>query len=194
MFLRSVNIHTPAPWCAAFANYVLQQSRVPHTMTGLATSCCPATPFLIFSKGKKRLAQAPQPGDLFFWFRPGGGHTGFIAEWPASGDYFTTIEGNVSTPDGRQGVAIKQRKKANVQKIYAASMLPFAAADDDETGTTPATPRDSNTQTQAVNPKVDNTPNTPPTPPTEAPTPPYTIILLLIILAILWRQGKFKTQ
>lgn len=179
LFLKSVGINHPAPWCAAFANYVLQKANVPHKMSGRAISCCPVDANLIYSKGKTRLSKAPQPGDLFFWFRPGGGHTGFIKEWPASGDYFTTVEGNVTRPDGYQGVAVKTRKKAAVQKIYAASVL--AGLD-----TTPVKTVDSTSVPNVISPKPQQNQQT-----KEAP-PPYTPILILVILVALWQKGYFQ--
>jgi hypothetical protein len=191
-FLASVNIQHPAPWCAAYTNYVLQKANVNHKMNGMASSCCPATPQLIYNKGHKSFNKLPQAGDLFFWYRPGGGHTGIITQWPAHGDYFYTIEGNVSCADGRQGVSRKTRKKSNVQKVFAASML-SSFVKDEEAGpepSAPAEPEPLNTAdtTESQKPTTDNQS------PTKAPTPPYTLILIGLILLILWRKGHIKLR
>ncbi|MCH8491445.1 MAG: hypothetical protein LAT81_16190 [Oceanicaulis sp.] len=117
-FLRAVNIHNPAPWCGAFAAWVLDSCGADHNMTGMAVSCCPNDDGLIFDKGKKRMPNNVPEGALFFWLRPGGGHNGFVVDWPEHGDYFTRIDGNTSTADGKEGVAKKKALKRNVQKLY----------------------------------------------------------------------------
>lgn len=196
-FLASVNIQHPAPWCAAYTNYVLQKAKVNHKMNGMASSCCPTTPQLIYNKGHKNFNKLPQAGDLFFWYRPGGGHTGIITQWPAHGDYFYTIEGNVSCADGRQGVSRKTRKKSNVQKVFAASML-SSFIKDEEAGPVPiAIGTSAPIEPEPLTP-ADTLPHAQPNlpegqqPPTKAPTPPYTLILIGIILLILWRKGHIK--
>lgn len=181
MFLKSVGINTPAPWCAAYVNYVLQESKVPHKMNGLAISCCPSTPQLIFDKGKKTEWQQPKSGDLFFWYRTGGGHTGFIKEWPEHGDYFTTVEGNVTRPDGKQGVAIKTRKKSNVQKIFAASMLGSAEESEPIADSVVVEDVVENVNYPATEEK------------NKKSTPPYAIILV-VVLVVLWRMDYIKIK
>lgn len=182
MFLRSVNINNPAPWCAAFVNYVLQEAKVPHKMNGLALSCCPADGNLIYSRGKRSLSVSPKSGDLFFWFRPGGGHTGFIKDWPSRGDYFTTIEGNVTTSDGRQGVAVKTRKKSSVQKIYSASALSIFSSGPSNSSDTIIPPDKKPGTTKPKDPPNTNSDS----------SPPYFIFLIIFIVLILRRKGYFQ--
>lgn len=180
LFLKSVNINHPAPWCAAYVNYVLQKSNTDHKMNGMASSCCPNKPQLIYNKGKKNFEKEPQAGDLFFWYRTGGGHTGIITDWPKHGDYFYTIEGNVTCDDGKHGVSKKTRKKSNVQKVFAASMLSAFVKEESEP-----------IQEDTVIRKIEDITN--PQPKQEEPpkkdNTPYTVLLIGAVLLILYKKG-----
>lgn len=117
-FLASVGIKNPAPWCGGFGAWVLTQCGVNHQMNGMASSCCPNDEGLLYKRDRnKNQPVEVMPGTMFFWSRPGGGHTGFVTEW-GHGDYFTRIDGNTTTSDGGQGVAEKKALKRHVQKLY----------------------------------------------------------------------------
>jgi len=117
VYLDSVGIHSPAPWCAAFVNFRFQQAA-----RELGEKCIlPITGYCqtLYTWGEKqnRVYNLPQPGFIFLeWKASEGryGHTGLVRS--VQGTVFTTIEGNSNTNGSNEGyeVASNTRMISNV--------------------------------------------------------------------------------
>lgn len=112
--LANVNLKEGNPWCGAFGATVYKEAGINTTMTGWSKSCCPDKNLVykigVFDKGIL-------PATSFWWPRQQGGHTGIIVEWPTSGSYFYTIEGNVRNGRKFGGVHRMSRKKSAVHLV-----------------------------------------------------------------------------
>lgn len=111
-YLKSVGIHSPAPWCAAFVYWVFQRTlgaKNPLPKTGY-------TPLILrWAKEQKRIIPIAQcqPGDLVLFYYPHlkrVGHVGIVAL--AKPDHVWTIEGNTNDDGTREGWKVCRRKRA----------------------------------------------------------------------------------
>jgi peptidoglycan hydrolase-like protein with peptidoglycan-binding domain len=96
----------PESWCADFASWVLR-----HVGGSLNDPYCPSIRNRLIASGNWKGRSNPQPGDLvlFDWNHDGiADHIGFVKSVNANGT-LTTIEGNTTGPDGREGVWEKTR-------------------------------------------------------------------------------------
>lgn len=118
-YLHSVGVDIPAPWCAAFVSYNLQQFNVPNPKS--AWSPAYANPKDVIWTEKKR--QTPLlPGDVVTYYYPHlkrVGHVGFYTATDKTG-YFITIEGNTNGGGSRDGDGV-YKKKREPGKVYAIS-------------------------------------------------------------------------
>lgn len=107
-------------WCAAFVSWTFQEARVTALKNAWAPSWFP-TSKTIYAKGKHNTLK-PDKADVFgiyYEAKKRIGHVGFIDEWPASGDYAITVEGNTNSAGRREGDGVyrKRRLKANIFKV-----------------------------------------------------------------------------
>lgn len=116
-YLHSVNVFTPAPWCAAFVSYNLQQYKIPNP-------CSAWSPNYALSKDviykAKKMTAIPLPGDVVTYYYPQlkrVGHVGFYCLKDQSG-YIITIEGNTNGGGSREGDGV-YKKKREMSKVYA---------------------------------------------------------------------------
>jgi len=118
-YLHSVGVNIPAPWCAAFVSFNLQQFKIPNPNTAWSPDY--AKPKDIIWTNKKRLTPL-LPGDVVTYYYPHlkrVGHVGFYTGTDKTG-YFVTIEGNTNGGGSRDGDGV-YKKKREPGKIYAIS-------------------------------------------------------------------------
>jgi hypothetical protein len=107
IYLASVGIYQPAPWCAAFVNYKIHQAAQQLGMTTdwPRTAYCPA--ILAWAKRVGRILAAPQPGCIFLvrGLLPGSAkHTGFV--YRVTGGTIQTVEGNSNDNGSSEGIGV----------------------------------------------------------------------------------------
>lgn len=107
MYLQSVGIDFPAPWCMAFVYWCCTQAGIKGLIKtgGVLRQWHEIDPL-----AKKK---TPKVGDIFIMdFGGGKGHTGFIKTVNDTTRTFTTIEGNSDANGSRTGgmVCSNQRK------------------------------------------------------------------------------------
>lgn len=103
-YLKSVNIPSPGPWCAAFVYWCVNEAAKemnvenPIAKTGGVLDQ--------WGKSKKlRITGKPRKGDIFIMdFGKGKGHTGFVSG--VVGDKINTIEGNSNDEGSREGYEV----------------------------------------------------------------------------------------
>lgn len=118
-YLRSVGINQPAPWCAAFVSYNLQQFHVTHPKSAWSPDYAKEKD--VIWTNKNVIAQ-PKTGDVVTFYYPHlqrVGHVGFFIERDKSG-YFITIEGNTNGAGSREGDGV-YKKKRDPAKVHAIS-------------------------------------------------------------------------
>lgn len=95
------------PWCAAFANSVLQASGYRGTGSASATSFL-GLPGIVYDrlKGVGNVQDA-KPGDIAVFHRTGGGHVGFVKSVDMNG--LTIVGGNQSDKDSGGQVSVSRR-------------------------------------------------------------------------------------
>ncbi len=116
-YLQSVGVKVPAPWCAAFVSYNLQQYGVPNPKSAWSPDYAQAND--VIYKAKKHTAQ-PLAGDVVTFYYPNlkrVGHVGFYCQMDKSG-YIITIEGNTNGGGSREGDGV-YKKKREFSKIHA---------------------------------------------------------------------------
>lgn len=116
-YLRSVGVTVPAPWCAAFVSYNLQQYKIPNPCSAWSPNYA-VTKDAIY-KAKMSTAN-PMAGDIVTFYYPHlkrVGHVGFYCRKDPTG-YIITIEGNTNGGGSREGDGV-YRKKREMSKIYA---------------------------------------------------------------------------
>ncbi|MCL6103090.1 MAG: CHAP domain-containing protein [Bacteroidetes bacterium] len=118
-YLHSVGVNVPAPWCAAFVSYNLQQYKIPNPCSAWSPNYALSKD--VIYKAKKKIAD-PLPGDVVTYYYPRlkrVGHVGFYCQKDQSG-YIITIEGNTNGGGSREGDGV-YKKKRELSKIYAIS-------------------------------------------------------------------------
>lgn len=120
-YLKEVGVGSPAPWCAAFCNFVARQAA---KRLGVESPLekVPNQAYVqsYYEHGKKLgwivPAEAAEPGDLFLLFFPSlhrYAHIGLVATKPlqasSDGGEFSTIEGNTDADGGREGIEVARR-------------------------------------------------------------------------------------
>ncbi len=116
-YLHSVGVNVPAPWCAAFVSYNLQQMNIPNPRSAWSPDYAQAKD--IIYKAKKVTVPA-LAGDVVTYYYPQlkrVGHVGFYCMKDPSG-YVITIEGNTNGGGSREGDGV-YKKKRELGKIYA---------------------------------------------------------------------------
>lgn len=122
-YLAAANIYKPAPFCAAFVVWVLNQCGIKHKITAWSPSATASNRIYDRRKPNENTI-TPQQGDVFTLYYPSMkriSHTGIISKW---GDkWVETIEGNTSEADtretstGRDGVFRKKRLKTSIYQV-----------------------------------------------------------------------------
>ena len=116
-YLHSVGVYSPAPWCAAFVSYNLQQLNIPNPNSAWSPNY--ALDKDVIYKAKKQTS-TPLAGDVVTYYYPSlkrVGHVGFYCLKDVSG-YIITIEGNTNGGGSREGDGV-YKKKRELGKIYA---------------------------------------------------------------------------
>ena len=117
-YLRSVGVTTPAPWCAAFVSWNLQQFAVPNPMSAWSPDYAKQQDIIWTAKRPTRWK--PLPGDVATYYYPKlhrVGHVGFFICTDPDG-YFVTIEGNTNGAGSREGDGV-YKKKRNPSQVHA---------------------------------------------------------------------------
>lgn len=114
-YLRYANVHSPAPWCVAFARWCFKQAHFTDEQFPVTAS---STFLLNWAKEQGRLHKDPQPGDLFLLLKPSGTsafHTGIVE----SVGKFTvgTIEGNSNSVGSPEGYEVVRRMRNKLWRI-----------------------------------------------------------------------------
>jgi hypothetical protein len=109
----------PVEWCAIFVSYVYIKSGLEKFVPNPGKEWVPAwssrSPKAVIYKRGSTTNQYPCAGDVVTFYYPKlgyEGHIGLVKEWPATGDYFKTIEGNWGG-----GVKIVLRRKSDAYKV-----------------------------------------------------------------------------
>lgn len=116
-YLHSVGINVPAPWCAAFVSYNLQQLKIPNPGTAWSPDYAREKDAIFL---RKKFAWSPLPGDVVTYYYPNlrrVGHVGFFCRKDLSG-YIITIEGNTNGAGSREGDGV-YKKKREIGKVHA---------------------------------------------------------------------------
>ena len=119
VFLRSVGVTPPAPWCGGYVGYNLSYFHIPNPNSAWSPDY--ANPKDIIWKPKKGGIK-PLPGDVFTLYYSSlrrVGHVGFYIGLDKSG-YFIIQAGNTNAGGSREGEGVG-RKKIEPGKIYAIS-------------------------------------------------------------------------
>lgn len=118
-YLHSVGVDTPAPWCAAFVSYNLQQYNIPNPKSAWSPHYA-LEKDVIYKAKRKNIPFLP--GDVVTYYYPKlgrVGHVGFYCQKDPSG-YLITIEGNTNSGGSREGDGV-YKKKRELSKVYAIS-------------------------------------------------------------------------
>lgn len=121
-YLHSVGINYPAPWCAAFVSYNLQQFNIPNPNSGWSPDYGKSNDIIWTRTKGSKSGITPLTGDVVTFYYPilkRIGHVGFFIEKDKSG-YFITIEGNTNGSGSREGDGV-YKKKREPSKVYAIS-------------------------------------------------------------------------
>lgn len=122
MFLRSVGVYHPAPWCAGFVRYVLDEAGITFPIRSAwarSYKTKKSIPAKWVAKGYHRVER----NWLAVWKRGEyGGHIGFVIAWDKNSGQ--TIEGNVSGRGG-QGVHRKKREIYSSQDFHVKWFTPL---------------------------------------------------------------------
>ncbi|HZP82234.1 MAG TPA: CHAP domain-containing protein [Chthonomonadaceae bacterium] len=116
VYLASVGIATPAPWCAAFVNYKIHQAaqQLGVTTDWPRTGYCPT--IAAWAKRNRRFLALPQPGCVFL-VRDSAGryrHTGFVSEVHADGTV-STVEGNSNDTGSAEGIGVFSLRRSTAR-------------------------------------------------------------------------------
>jgi hypothetical protein len=122
-YLRAVNVHKPAPFCAAFVAWVLNQCGIPHSINAWSPSATAKN--RIYDRRKPNENRiTPEGGDVGTLYYPSLkriGHVLIITKW---GDkWVETIEGNTTeagtreTRSGNDGVFKRKRLKSTIYQV-----------------------------------------------------------------------------
>lgn len=125
-YLKEAQVKTPAPWCAAFCNWVAKRAAtdlgIDSPLEKVPLQAYVQSYFDYFNKqGKVVPAAKAKPGDLIVLWYPSlkrYGHIGIVEKVDVKKGIAYTIEGNTNAAGSREGeqVAAKQRPiTANVK-------------------------------------------------------------------------------
>ncbi len=119
-YLASVGINEPAPWCAAFVSYNLNEVGVRNPNSAWSPDFARRTDIIWYSKSKSKPDVKCCDVVTFYYSQLGRvGHVGFLIKQDKAG-YFITIEGNTNAAGSRNGDGVYMKKR-RVEKTYAIS-------------------------------------------------------------------------
>lgn len=119
VYLNSVNVKTPAAWCAAFVHYCLSKAGIPNTITAWSPTAHNPKNLVYF---QNKLLKGPEPGDVFcLWFPKLKriAHTGFF-DRQQNNSIFVSVEGNTNEAGSREGDGV-YRKYRSYKATYSIS-------------------------------------------------------------------------
>jgi hypothetical protein len=106
-YLKSVNINTPAPWCAAFVYWCINQVANPNPF--LQNGYCPTIE--TWAKEHNILSDIPERGDAFLLCDDiGPFHIGFVSIVKGNGE-IVTVEGNTNLQGSPEGIGVFERTR-----------------------------------------------------------------------------------
>ena len=101
-YLRAGGCTIPAPWCAGFIMWCLNQAGIKPFITAHVAT--------MWDKNKTIQKFSPQVGDVFIQInKNGSGHCGFVER--VAGDSVDTIEGNTNDEGSREGFEVCRRTR-----------------------------------------------------------------------------------
>lgn len=114
-YLRSCNISTPSPWCAAFVRWCFGQTRGVYSLQKLwnpdQPAYCPS--IYLWARQQGILHSKPERGDVFLYVENGWAlHTGIVIESVAGGAQFRTVEGNTNITGSSEGDGVYERLRS----------------------------------------------------------------------------------
>ena len=117
VYLHSVGVYTPAPWCAAFVHWVLLTCGIETDITAWSPSCVAQN--VVYARGKGGSVEAGDVGTLYYSSLGRVGHAFLIEDW-GSGNKVRTIEGNSNDNGSREGTSVVRRIRLK-KTIYKVS-------------------------------------------------------------------------
>lgn len=122
-YLRAVNVYKPAPFCAAFVAFILNECGIKHSITAWSPSAT-AKNRIYDRRYPEKNKITPEGGDVFTLYYSNLGRIGHVGVVEVWGDrYVTTIEGNTSeqgtreTTTGKDGVFRRKRLKTSIYQV-----------------------------------------------------------------------------
>lgn len=105
MYLASVNVHSPAPWCAAFVHWCLVQANVPNTITAYSPTAHNSKNLVYFKGTFYQEPRAADVGTLYFPSLRRIAHT-FFFDGKLNKSIYRSVEGNTNSNGSREGTAV----------------------------------------------------------------------------------------
>lgn len=116
-YLGSVGIHTPAPWCAAFTYWCVDNACKENGVHNkvIRSGYCPS--ISEWASENKILFEEPKCGDFFLVYGTRARHIGLVSAVKGSGEAVDTIEGNTNLGGSPEGVGVFRRSRKNGKGI-----------------------------------------------------------------------------
>lgn len=110
-YLAAAKVKTPAPWCAAYVNWVLQELFGAESLLEQVPLQAYVQSYYDFAKKNDLLVKAVdvKPGDLFLLWFPSlnrYGHIGIVKEMNFKKGRYQTLEGNSNDEGSREGYEV----------------------------------------------------------------------------------------
>lgn len=102
MYLSSVNVYSPAPWCAAFVKWNFNQAGITSNITAWSPTAQNSNNLVYY---KAKFYKQPRAGDVFTLYFPSLkriAHTGFF-DLPINNKVYRSVEGNTNQAGSREG-------------------------------------------------------------------------------------------
>lgn len=123
VYLKFVSIFSPAPWCAAFVAFKINQAAqvlsVPNPyLSGIRAASCSAV--YAWAKTQGRVLPAPEEGCVFLVRGKSPGvfvHTGFVSDL-RHGARVGTVEGNTNIDGSSEGVGVFARERSAANLVF----------------------------------------------------------------------------
>lgn len=117
VYLNSVGVKAPAPYCAAFVHFCLSKAGIPNTITAWSPTAHNSKNIVYF---KNIWSKDPEPGDVFtLWFPKFRriAHTGFF-DSKVNNSIYKSVEANTNEAGSRDGDGV-YRKYRSFKATYS---------------------------------------------------------------------------
>lgn len=124
-YLKHVGLGKGYAWCAAFVSWGYSEANVVNPKSAWSPAMLPASKVIYQSNHKDKKA-TPGVGDTFgIWFNnlKRVAHVGFVDEWPTSGSYAFTVEGNTNDAGSREGDGVYRKRRLKSQIYQVADFI-----------------------------------------------------------------------